>query len=85
MKTQSKNKVLTTENLSIGYRTKKAHHIVASDFDLSIEKGKLVTVLGKNGIESIVEIELDAAELSQLKTSAEGVKATNTLLNDLDL
>ena len=50
MKTQSKNKVLTTENLSIGYRTKKAHHIVASDIDLSIEKGKLVTVLGKNGI-----------------------------------
>jgi iron complex transport system ATP-binding protein len=50
VKTQSKNKVLTTENLSIGYRTKKAHHIVASDIDLSIEKGKLVTVLGKNGI-----------------------------------
>ena len=42
-------------------------------------------ILGKNGIESIVEIELDAAELSQLKTSAEGVKATNTLLNDLNL
>jgi malate dehydrogenase len=42
-------------------------------------------ILGKNGIESIVEIELDATELSQLKTSAEGVKATNTLLNDLNL
>ena len=42
-------------------------------------------ILGKNGIESIVEIELDADELSQLKTSAEGVKATNTLLNDLNL
>jgi malate dehydrogenase len=42
-------------------------------------------ILGKNGIESIVEIELDAAESSQLKTSAEGVKATNTLLNDLNL
>ena len=42
-------------------------------------------ILGKNGIEIIVEIELDAAESSQLKTSAEGVKATNTLLNDLNL
>jgi len=42
-------------------------------------------VLGKNGVESIVEIELDEAELSQLRASAEGVKATNTLLNDLNL
>ena len=42
-------------------------------------------VLGKNGIESIVEIDLDEAELSQLRASAEGVKATNTLLNDLNL
>ena len=42
-------------------------------------------ILGKNGIESIVEIDLDEAELSQLRASAEGVKATNTLLNDLNL
>ena len=42
-------------------------------------------VLGKNGVESIVEIDLDEAELSQLRASAEGVKATNTLLNDLNL
>lgn len=42
-------------------------------------------VLGKNGIVSIIEIDLDEAELSQLRTSAEGVRATNTLLNDLNL
>jgi len=42
-------------------------------------------ILGKNGVESIVEIELDDVELSQLKTSAEGVKNTNALLNDLNL
>ena len=42
-------------------------------------------VLGKNGIESIVEIDLDVAELSQLRASAEAVKVTNTLLNDLNL
>ena len=42
-------------------------------------------ILGKNGIESIVEIDLDEVELTQLQTSAEGVKATNTLLNDLNL
>jgi len=37
-------------------------------------------VLGKNGIESIVEIELSDAEKAQMQDSAKGVKATNGLL-----
>ncbi|AOW18702.1 malate dehydrogenase [Polaribacter vadi] len=37
-------------------------------------------VLGKNGIESIVEINLSDAEKAHLSSSAEGVKATNGLL-----
>lgn len=45
-----KNIVLKTENLSIGYQSKKAQTIVAKNINLSIKKGKLVTVLGKNGI-----------------------------------
>lgn len=46
----NKNIILKTENLTIGYQSKKAQNIVASDINLSIEKGKLITVLGKNGI-----------------------------------
>jgi iron complex transport system ATP-binding protein len=46
----SENIVLKTENLSIGYQSKKAQNIVAKNIDITIEKGKLVTVLGKNGI-----------------------------------
>ena len=42
-------------------------------------------ILGKNGIEEIVEIDLSNDELEQLKISADGVKATNKLLNDLNL
>ena len=42
-------------------------------------------ILGKNGIESIVEIDLNDSEKNQLKDSANGVKATNLLLNDLNL
>ena len=38
-------------------------------------------VLGKNGIESIVEIELSAAEKAKMQESASGVKKTNGLLN----
>ncbi|MDT0295464.1 malate dehydrogenase [Mesonia ostreae] len=37
-------------------------------------------VLGKNGIEKIVEIKLDESEANKLKESAEGVKKTNGLL-----
>lgn len=37
-------------------------------------------VLGRNGIESVVEIDLNDQEKAQLNASAEGVKATNQLL-----
>ena len=37
-------------------------------------------ILGKNGIEKIVEVKLSDAELAKLHESAEGVKATNGLL-----
>lgn len=37
-------------------------------------------VLGKNGIESIVEIDLSDAEKTQMQESAKGVKVTNGLL-----
>ena len=38
-------------------------------------------ILGSNGIEKIVDIKLSASEMTQLQTSAEGVKKTNGLLN----
>lgn len=42
-------------------------------------------ILGKNGIEKIVEIDLNEDEKSLLAESAKGVSATNSLLNDLNL
>ena len=42
-------------------------------------------ILGKNGIERIVEINLNGTEVNQLKESANSVKATNLLLTDLQL
>ena len=40
-------------------------------------------LLGKNGIEKIVEIDLDDAEKAKLSTSADGVKKTNSLLKEI--
>jgi malate dehydrogenase len=37
-------------------------------------------ILGKNGIEKIVDIELDAAEKNKMKESADGVRMVNQLL-----
>tara|TARA_B100001094_G_scaffold318535_1_gene362254 strand:- start:1504 stop:2439 length:936 start_codon:yes stop_codon:yes gene_type:complete len=42
-------------------------------------------ILGKNGVERIIDIPLNDDEMNQLKTSADGVKATNSLLNRLKL
>tara|TARA_B100000700_G_scaffold319758_1_gene415605 strand:+ start:1841 stop:2776 length:936 start_codon:yes stop_codon:yes gene_type:complete len=42
-------------------------------------------VVGKNGVERIIEIELDIEEQAKFGASAEGVKSTNRLLVDLDL
>ena len=37
-------------------------------------------ILGKDGLEKIVEIELNDAEKAKMKESADGVKKTNALL-----
>jgi malate dehydrogenase len=42
-------------------------------------------ILGANGIEKIIEIDLDTHEKRLLMESAEGVQATNTLLKNLNL
>jgi len=42
-------------------------------------------LLGKNGIERVVKIDLNDFELERLTESAKGVKATNDLLDNLDI
>ena len=42
--------ILQASNLSIGYTSKKAKNIIASDINLSLEKGKLIALIGANGI-----------------------------------
>ena len=50
MKEIQKHIVLETKNLTIGYQQKKVKKIITSDVNLSIEKGKFVALIGKNGI-----------------------------------
>jgi len=50
LKDNNKHIVLKTNNLTIGYTSKKKQQIVARDINIKLEKGKLVCLLGKNGI-----------------------------------
>jgi len=42
--------ILHTDNLSIGYHTKNQETVVAHDVSVSLQKGKLVSLIGANGI-----------------------------------
>lgn len=43
-------KVLYTKNLSIGYHTKKGNTVIAENLNLDLHEGKLITLIGANGI-----------------------------------
>ncbi|MCO6173964.1 ABC transporter ATP-binding protein [Flavobacterium sp. NRK F10] len=42
--------ILHTENLSIGYTKGKSSVVIQSDISLGLKKGKLIALIGKNGI-----------------------------------
>ncbi len=44
------NNILSTSNLSIGYTTKKETIVIASNLDLNLQVGKLISLVGANGI-----------------------------------
>lgn len=50
MNTSNSNTILKTENLSIGYASKKAEIVVASNINMALQKGQLIGLVGANGI-----------------------------------
>ncbi len=42
--------ILQASKISIGYTHKKEKNTIASNIDLSLEKGKLIALIGANGI-----------------------------------
>lgn len=55
--------------------------LLAGEYGLSDLSIGVPCILGKNGIEQIVEVSLSEAEKAKMAESAQGVKATNALLN----
>ena len=50
MNSLDKNIILKTKNLEVGYVSKKKKTIVASNINIALEKGKLIGLIGANGI-----------------------------------
>ena len=46
----SNNNILSTSNLSIGYATKKKPIVIAENLNLNLQAGKLIALIGANGI-----------------------------------
>ncbi|MTE27494.1 ABC transporter ATP-binding protein [Winogradskyella ouciana] len=50
MSKKSQNIILKAEQLSIGYKTKKAETVVASNINFELQQGQLIGLVGANGI-----------------------------------
>jgi iron complex transport system ATP-binding protein len=48
----SNNNILTTSNLSIGYTSKATTTIIAENLNLNLQAGKLIALIGANGMKS---------------------------------
>lgn len=47
---EAANNILTTKQLTIGYASKKESVCIAQNLDLNLEEGKLIALIGANGI-----------------------------------
>jgi iron complex transport system ATP-binding protein len=47
---QQSNNIVIIKNLSIGYATKKEKIVIAENLNLNLEQGKLIALIGGNGI-----------------------------------
>ncbi len=49
MSSQKQHNILSTENLSVGYRSKKTVHPIVIDISITLKKGQLIGLIGING------------------------------------
>ena len=50
MHNSSKHIILKTDNLSIGYQSKKAISVIAEHINIELNQGELIGLVGANGI-----------------------------------
>jgi len=75
MEDTNENIILKTKNLSIGYASKKAKTVVASNINIQLKQGTLVGLIGANGI--------GKSTLLKTLTHVQNPLAGNVLIHDL--
>lgn len=71
------NTILETLNLTIGYKSKKATVVIAENLNLNLNSGKLISLIGANGI--------GKSTLLRTITGIQPPLAGNVLLNNRDI
>lgn len=71
--TGKQHTVLSISNLSIGYQTKKAKTVVASNINIELHSGQLIGLVGANGIGKSTLIRT----LTNVQTSLDGTIQIN--------
>ncbi|MEW4924723.1 ABC transporter ATP-binding protein [Algibacter sp. 2305UL17-15] len=77
MENKHQHIILRTKNLSIGYASKKAKTIVASNINIELKKGTLVGLIGANGI--------GKSTLLRTLTNVQNPLSGQVFINDTDL
>ena len=77
MNNNNSNIILKTENLSIGYSSKKAQTIVASNINIELFEGELIGLIGANGI--------GKSTLLRTLTNVQNALSGNIIINDKKL
>lgn len=77
---QASEYIINTSNLSIGYASKKDKNVISSNLNIQLKPGKLVCLLGKNGIGKSTLLRT----LTKVQTALDGdVLINNVKLQDL--
>jgi iron complex transport system ATP-binding protein len=71
------NTILNTSNLSIGYKSKKSTVVIAENLNLNLASGKLISLIGANGI--------GKSTLLRTLTGIQSPLSGNVFLNDKNI
>ena len=77
MPKNNQNTILKTNNLTIGYQSKKAQTTVASNINIALKKGELIGLVGGNGI--------GKSTLLKTLTKVQNPLQGQVFLNEIDL
>ncbi len=82
---KSNHIIVKTENLSVGYQSKKRQTVVASNISITLNKGELIALVGPNGIGKSTLLRT----LTKVQNSLNGSICVNnkelSLFNDIEL